>query len=245
MLDRIERSFQILKLTRKYFRASQVPNNCEFNVNGLLRKVTGDHVLSMMLDIISNDSYGLKRFKTKTLDNIVDIGANVGVFSLHAHTLFPNARLLAFEPSIQSRHFLEKNTKGLNIEVYPYAVGNSRGKIILNELDDMSASYISTEKDIAALRSQECELISLDDVVAKIEKPVSLLKLDCEGSEYEIMKSSALKSFRYIVGEMHTCQHGDPNLGLKMLNNNGFTVNKWVPFPDGLAGIFWATNFNI
>jgi hypothetical protein len=223
MLDRIERSFKILKLTRKYFRASQVPDNCEFNVNGLLCKVTGDHVLSMMLDIISNDSYGLKRFKTKTIDNIVDIGANVGVFSLHAHTLFPNARLLAFEPSTQSRQFLEKNTKGLNIEVYPYAVGNSRGKIILNE----------------------CELISLDDVVAKLQKPVSLLKLDCEGSEYEIMKSSALKSFRYIVGEMHTCQHGDPTLGLKILNNNGFRIDKWFPFPDGLAGIFWATNTNI
>ena len=246
MLDRIKRSFKILKLTRKYFRANQVTHDCQFYLNGLLRKVKGDHVLSMMLDIVIDDSYGLKRFNIKALDSIVDIGANVGIFSLHARTLFPDARLLAFEPSSKSRLFLEENIKGLNIDIYPYAVGNSRGKIVLNELDDMSACYISLEKDITALNSQECELINLDDVVAKLEMSDTnhLLKIDCEGSEYEIMQSPSLNSFTYIVGELHTCQYGNPKIGLKMLKDNGFRIDKWVSFPDGLAGVFWASNTN-
>ena len=57
MLDRINRSIKILNLTGKYFRANQVSDDCKFNFNGLLRTVKGDHVLSMMLDIVSNDSY--------------------------------------------------------------------------------------------------------------------------------------------------------------------------------------------
>jgi len=242
MLDRIDRSLKIVKLTRKYFRAKQVPKDCNFNINGQLLRIQGDQVLSMILDIISNDTYGLKRFKV--LDNIVDIGANIGIFSLHASTLFPNARVLAFEPSIKSTFFLEQNVKGLNIEVYPCAVGNSSGKVILNELDDMSACYISLKADIASLGSQECELISLDEIATKLKKPVNLLKLDCEGSEYEIMQAPSLESFRYIVGELHTCEYGNPQLGLTMLEHRGFKIDKWLPFPDGLAGIFWATRIN-
>ncbi|MEH2455796.1 FkbM family methyltransferase [Nostoc sp.] len=238
MLDRIERSFKIIKLTRKYFRAKQIPRGCTYNINGIIRTVEGEQALSMLLDVVINDSYGLKRFRY--LDNIVDVGANIGTFSLHASTLFPKARILAFEPSIQSRLFLEMNVTGLNIEVYPYAVGNTRGKVILNELDDLSASYISLENDISFLGSQECELISLDDIAAKLETPVSLLKLDCEGYEYEIMQASSLESFRYIVGELHTCQFGNPQLGLEILKNRSFEIEQWFPFADGLAGVFWA-----
>ncbi|MEH2361336.1 FkbM family methyltransferase [Nostoc sp.] len=243
MLNRIDRSLKILQLTRKYFRAKQVPRDCTYNINGIIRIVEGEQALSMLLDIVSNDSYGLKRFNS--LDNIVDIGANIGIFDLHASTLFPKAKILAFEPSIQSRLFLENNVAGLNIEVYPYAVGNSRGKVILNELDDLSASYISLENDISSLGSQECELISLNDIAAKLETPVSLLKLDCEGYEYEIMQASSFDSFRYIVGELHTCQIGNPKLGLEILKNRGFEIEQWFPFSDALAGVFWARNRNI
>lgn len=245
MLDKINRSFQVIKLTRKYFRANQVPgDSCMYYINGVPRTIGGSHALSMLIDIVSNDAYGLKRFKV--LDNIVDIGANIGIFSLLASTLFPKARILSYEPGYESRLFLEKNVAGLNVEVFPQAVSNTTGTTLLNNPGDITACYISLEEDVSHLSSgnQECKLTTLDDVAHKLNRTnkISLLKLDCEGSEYEIMQASSLDSFTYIVGELHTCKSGHPELGLQTLKSRGFNIDRWFPFSDGKAGVFWAKN---
>ncbi|OUL30805.1 FkbM family methyltransferase [Nostoc sp. 106C] len=241
MLDRINRSFKILKLTKKYFRANQITqDDCIYSINGVKRKVYGEQALSMLLDIVSDDAYGLRRFNH--LDNIVDIGANIGVFSLYASTLFPKAKVFAYEPAEQSRLILQKNLIEDNIEINSYAVGNTKRKVILHNPGDISACYISLTKEDSSLASQECELISLDEVAAKLEQKVNLLKLDCEGSEYEIMQTPSLEKFTYIVGELHTCQDGNPEMGLKTLRSRGFKIDKWSPFPDLKAGVFWASN---
>ena len=246
MFNRINRSLKILKLTRRNFRANQVTPDSIFYLNNIPLKVQGDSVLSMMIDIVSNDAYGLRSLRGK-LSTIVDIGANVGVFSLHARTLFPNAKILAFEPSFKSRKFLEKNTQEFNIEVYPYGVSNRVGKGVLHEVSDMTAFYIASDSS-CDLNTQECELITLDDIRAKFlisDPSTCLLKLDCEGSEYEIMQSLSLKSFGYVVGELHSCPGGEPNLGLDLLRSNNFSVDKWCPFADGSAGVFWASNMEL
>lgn len=240
MLDRIYRSFAIFKLTRRYFRAKQILVPCNYYINGTCKRIDGEQSLSMIIDIVTNDAYGLKRFKS--LNDIVDIGANIGIFSLHASSLFPTAKILAYEPCDKTRFLLEKNVHGLQIKVCNQAVGSHRGKVNLNYQEDLSASYISLEKSISSPENQECEMIGLDDVVAKLKSPNSLLKLDCEGSEYEIMQASSLDFFRYIVGEFHTCQNGNPVLGLETLKNRGFNIDAWFPFPDSQAGVFWASN---
>ncbi|MGB3296359.1 MAG: FkbM family methyltransferase, partial [Phormidesmis sp.] len=257
MLSRIQRSLSIRKLTKNYIRAKQVPQHgCTYYINKLSRVVEGDHALSMLLDISVNDTYGLKRFES--LESIIDIGANIGIFSLHAASLFPKANILAYEPADQARPYLKKNCEGLNITVFPYAVSNKSGEANLNLDGDLTACYISQTgdenygsessnslaNDITnhAGRSQKCVLITLDEIAKKFEYPISLLKLDCEGSEYDILKSSSLSKFREIVGEFHDCPNGNPDIGLSLLRESGFEINKWDLFPDGKAGIVWASN---
>lgn len=242
MLNKIRRSYNILHLTRKYFRANQIPEECcVYNINGFYQAVYGKQALSMLIDIVINDAYGLKRFKY--LDNIVDVGANIGVFSLHAATLFPNAKILAYEPFNTSKSLLKKNITKLNVDLNPYAVGAVTKKVNLNYESDLSAVHIYSNGDSTG-ESQECEMLSLDDVAAKLESSIGLLKLDCEGSEYEIMQTSSFEKVSYIVGELHTCQSGNPALGLKVLEQKSFVIDKWIPFPDGESGIFWASNSN-
>lgn len=239
MIDKIRRAYAVMQLTRKYFRPQQVPEDCcLYYINGNPRTIYGQ-ALTMLIDIVLNDAYGLKRFKY--LENIVDVGANIGIFSLYANTMFPKAKILAYEPCDRSRQYLEKNLDRFNVEIYPNAVGAVRKKVSLSYQENLTACYITPE-DALFSASQACEMINLDDITAKLKSPIGLLKLDCEGSEYEIMQASSFEKVRYVVGELHTCQNGNPELGLKTLEQKGFIIDRWYPFPDNKAGEFWASN---
>lgn len=242
MLEKLGRAYGVMQLTRKYFRPSQVPEECcLYYINGTPKMVYGQYALAMLGEIVLNDCYGLKRFKF--LDNIVDVGANIGIFSLHAATLFPNISILAYEPCDRSRDCLEKNLESLTTTtIFPQAVGNTSQTIQLNYQDDLTACYVSSDRESSTLKTQTCEMISLDQVVEQLSGSIGLLKLDCEGSEYEIMKTAAFQSVCYVVGELHTCAAGTPELGLEILKEQGFIIDRWHPFADGKAGEFWASN---
>lgn len=241
MLSKLFRAYAIARLTKRYFRACQIPReSCVYNINGVMRTVYGQQALAMLLEIVISDVYGLKRFKY--LDNIIDVGANIGIFALHAATLFPAVKIAAYEPSHKLMPNLKKNLSQLNVEIFPYAVGALSRKAALIYKADLSASYIDSNSEIGTVENQECEMISLDEVVANSRAPIGLLKLDCEGSEFEIMQAASFEDVRYVVGEFHACQDGDPELGINILKQRNFSVDKWFPFQDGKAGIFWASN---
>ncbi|HBQ98136.1 MAG: FkbM family methyltransferase [Roseofilum sp. Belize BBD 4] len=239
MLGKISRSYAVMQLTRRYFRPSQVPETCNYYINGVQRTVSGQYALTMLMAIVLNDCYGLKRFKS--IDNIVDIGANIGVFSVHAATLFPQTKIYAYEPCSQVLPDLEKNLQNLNVEISSYAVGRTTKKVNLTFQEDLTASSILMTGEDSSQKSQ-CQMIAFDEVTAQLGGSISLLKLDCEGSEYEILKSISLEKVKYVVGEFHTCQSGYPELGLELLKERGFVIDNWTSFPDGKAGEFWASN---
>jgi FkbM family methyltransferase len=89
----------------------------------------------------------------------------------------------------------------------------------------------------------QVETISLDDILFKFEK-VKLLKLDVEGSEFEIlMNSNLLHKVERIVGEYHNgITPYNINILLEYLKSNGFEIHKIVPNPDSnnLEGTFFA-----
>lgn len=241
MLDKIRRVYTIAKLTRRYFRARQVPReSCVYNINGVTRTLYGQQALDMLLEIVIDEVYGLKRFKY--LDTIVDVGANIGIFSLHAASLFPNAKIAAYEPSCISMSYLQKNLSQLNVDIFPYAVGALSRKAALICTADLSACYIDSNSTDRTVEKQECAMVSLDEVAAHLRAPIGLLKLDCEGSEFEIMQAASFEKVRYVVGEFHTCENGNPELGINILNQKNFSVDRWNPFPECKGGIFWASN---
>ncbi len=74
--------------------------------------------------VIRND-YGL-RHRLPEVRTILDIGANVGFFSIAARARYPRAIIHAYEPNPRVLPFLRTNASGLGIEVYPEAVGLSK-----------------------------------------------------------------------------------------------------------------------
>jgi FkbM family methyltransferase len=133
-------------------------------------------------------------------DIVIDVGANHGFFSCYA--AFEGAIVHAFEPQPETFELLEANVEanGLSDRIHTYAaaVGATEGPIELSITNQLGGGMSSTNPGFVSrtglnvVDSVSVPSRSIDRVVDAIpEERIRLLKLDCEGAEFEIL--SALK----------------------------------------------------
>jgi len=174
-----------------------------------------DTVKSVQLPCVFNeifigDCYGLKDVSLEENDVVIDIGASVGALSIYLAKKFPKAKILSFEPSeINFNIFLKnivlnkvENIKAFNLAVYKDS--KSKMNITYNESNSGNSGALL---NIEGKTYNEAQTISLDDIIKNnnISK-VKLLKIDCEGSEYDIIYNSKLfnnKNIEKLAIEIH------------------------------------------
>jgi FkbM family methyltransferase len=157
---------------------------------------------------------------------VIDIGANIGVFALWASR--KGALVTCYEPGPDTFDCLVRNTVGRSINVIHAAVvgrSNPEGKVRLYLHEERSTRNTLLGHEIGSGQ----ELTSYVDVPAiSIEEVLAdacdLLKVDCEGAEFEIFGNTdgdTLRQARRIVMEFHRTA-GDPELLLQRLSDSGF-----------------------
>ncbi|ABW11578.1 methyltransferase FkbM family [Parafrankia sp. EAN1pec] len=118
-------------------------------------------------------------------DVFVDVGANVGVYTLLAASL-PGVHCIAFEPSSDSWDQLIENIN-LNqlsqVEVHRVAVGDQSGEIDFT-IGHGTVNQVASP-DIAS-RRERVPVVRLDDVVPH-DRRVTLIKIDVEGHEPAVL----------------------------------------------------------
>jgi FkbM family methyltransferase len=124
-----------------------------------------------------------------------DAGANVGLFTVPlALAVGSQGRVLAFEPAPGTVARLRENLRrnGLeNVSVVEAALGAKRGSATL-VLEADSAYNSTAPTPTAAAGGAEVRVERLDDVWVEAGRPeVSVLKVDVEGAEVEVLAGAA------------------------------------------------------
>jgi len=144
--------------------------------------------------------------------NIIDIGANAGYFTLFSASAFPQAKLFSFEP-VPVNYAQLKRHRDLNdtckISCFPLAVAGHSGKINLtfDPSDSFTTSATMFTSDKAAEKPLAVPCVTLQELMDEngIGK-CALLKMDCEGAEYEILYNCPpdyLRRIDQIAMEVH------------------------------------------
>jgi FkbM family methyltransferase len=171
---------------------------------------------------------------------IVDLGANVGYSVIHWAHIYPNARLVAFEPHpthilMLYRH-LELNAVLNRVQVVGSAASNCNAESFLT--NDENESVVVEKYESGRLP------IKVRDFFTEFgTQTIDLLKMDIEGGEYAILKDQRFETLdvRMIVLEWHNtaeisngwqwCSERLSSLGYSLADGKLRYAN---------AGILWA-----
>jgi len=129
---------------------------------------------------------------------VVDVGANVGLWAKHLAERFN--KVIAFEPINEVYECLELNVKGLNVDLYNFALGEENNTVdMFFDHENIGASYI--KKD--SLGTGSILIKKLDDL--NLPK-FGMIKLDCETYELQVLKGATETILKYkpiLIVEQH------------------------------------------
>jgi FkbM family methyltransferase len=124
---------------------------------------------------------------------VLDIGANVGYFTLIAAKKAKTGKIFSFEPVSELCEQLRKNieeNKLNNVEINRLAVGehNQDAVIFLSGSDNQGMSSLRPPENFAGI-SQPIRTIRIDNwAIENNIKKIDVIKLDIEGSELSALK---------------------------------------------------------
>ena len=185
------------------------------------------------------NEYDIEDFEINVNDTVIDIGAHIGLFSLLVSQLCKTGKILSFEPVRENFDLLVSNLKLNHIEnVLPFnmAVSKNSDKLNLFLNDDQSAhSIFPKSSESISVESTSLQKIFEENKISSCK----LLKLDCEGAEYEIidsLPSEYLNKIQNIVMEYHSADT-KPELVknlIQKIKNAGFKI-KTRPHHDDMG----------
>lgn len=136
---------------------------------------------------------------------VLDVGANVGWYTLHIAKRHPTSHVHAFEPIPRTSAQLARNLElnGLsNVTLHSHALGESEGSstFFCPDAYPGAASAVDLEVDSAVSRI-DCPVRRLDDVVADLGLRPDFMKCDVEGAELLVMRGAreTIKRCRPII----------------------------------------------
>lgn len=121
----------------------------------------------------------------------IDVGANVGIHTLALSTFVQEkGTVYSYEPRASICKQLQSNlalNKRMNVIVRQVGVGDRKKQIPFNE-NGNDFNQGAGMYDPAA--QNMIEVVSLDEDLNKESRPVSLIKIDVEGMEFEVIKGA-------------------------------------------------------
>ena len=188
--------------------------------------------------------------KVEVGDVVVDVGANIGIFSIFAQNMKPK-HIYAIEPMKETVKYLKENLKDFsNVTIFEKAIsvdgkdatfidcgntGVNISKDKLNTIENVDGLAALGWKDRFIERTVES--ININDFIKQNEiKVIDFLKVDCEGGELDLFtsidKNYLTNNVRKIALEYHSSKI--KNIILDIFKECGLVIeDTWGRRDDG------------
>lgn len=139
---------------------------------------------------------------------LLDIGSNIGTTSLPTATAFPSVDVHCFEPNLEINNKLKENAELNfldNVYIYDWGISNKSSVKTLfysgEKFGNRGTSSLHKNDDILNPQEIEIPLRTVDDLYAECLKPISVIKIDVQGHEIEVLEGAikTIQKFNPII----------------------------------------------
>lgn len=173
-------------------------------------------------EIIHQDCYNLKNFSLEDDCTIIDVGANIGIFSKYISELYPKSKVFSYE--LVERNYKEakerlKNFRNVCLEnqgvigdsnphgIFLHESNRGGHKVIFDDSLDYLNKDLFEKANGKQITKEEFSYKRFSQILQEINCQIDLFKLDCEGGEYDILfqcdRLDLFKKIDTIVMEVH------------------------------------------
>ena len=208
-------------------------------------------------DIISRDFYKPEFLAIKKLvkeeDTVVDVGANVGLFTaLFSRQVGARGKVCAFEP-VQETFWRLLETIGLNrcqnVSAYQMAVSAESGTVTMHVFEPKYAAWNSFGSpqfgEVKPIGKEKVKTLSLDSFSKEHQlKRINFLKIDVEGFEKDVLegaqnllKNGQVDYLSFEVSEIPLKAGGrTARDSFDLLRSFGYSAYRYDPSADKFTG---------
>lgn len=191
----------------------------------------------VLREIWEENVYEVKDHHFTEGGTVIDIGANIGAFSIYA--AWKGAKVYAIEPEPHNLEALKRNidlsVMMHKITICPYAISDYKGIAKIN--DDGGGSTIVDNNVLGT----DIEVMTLDNFFSLYHiDSVDVMKIDVEGAEYQIIMGASRESLqkcKYITMEfdIRTGKHMGDMVRKLSETHHVRTMGSWER-----GGMIWA-----
>ncbi|HOX56826.1 MAG TPA: FkbM family methyltransferase [Candidatus Paceibacterota bacterium] len=175
---------------------------------------------------------------------VVDIGANLGATTIWLSRKVRLKQAFCFEPEPDSfrllRFNLAKNGCSCACAIPKAVGGKSRtARMVLDEHSPGGTNIYATPADNQASIGSSIEVVALSEWLRETPDQFDLLKMDCEGAEWEIVRNtpaSELARFGAVAAEIHEDPERQQPVEsfAELIESRGFKTIRWDRKSAGL-----------
>lgn len=221
-----DRKKQLLKYQLKQFPRYTVTQTNLLNFPITL--IDSASFLFMYSEIFEQEIY---KFKAETKSpNILDLGANIGLSIIYFKQLYPQSKIIAFEPDPKVFSILSQNIKNLkldNIELINKAVWTAETTLEFMSEGADGGRLVCLDSQFTKYQIETVQLCKY------LTQPIDFLKMDIEGAETQVLCDckDLLKNVRNLFIEYHSFVEQKQTLHtiINILSDNGFRIHIHPP----------------